>query len=205
MATYAVIKPYGMLSQFTPEAGHPGLSELGDFPKNVYPIGRLDRDSEGLLLLTDDNNLKRRILEGHGGRKVWKTYHVQVEGTPTEENILALERPMQLKAKGKAFTEEEDRFIVCMTHQLGYGRWEELKYEVRRSWNFRFDWFIKSRTPKELENRFKQLVCILASVWFLSLCCFSLRFVSFPLRFISPSLCVGMTRLECLWRVCVPE
>jgi len=61
-------------------------------------------------------------------------------------------------AKGKAFTEEEDRFIVCMTHQLGYGRWEELKYEVRRSWNFRFDWFIKSRTPKELENRFKQLV-----------------------------------------------
>ena len=107
--------------------------------------------------------------------------------------------------KDKVLAEEEDRFIVCMTHQLGYGRWEELKYEVRRSWNFRFDWFIKSRTPKELENRFKQLVCILASVCFLSLCCFSLRFVSFPLRFISPSLCVGMTRLECLWRVCVPE
>ena len=55
MATYAVIKPYGMLSQFTSEAGHPGLSELGDFPKDVYPVGRLDRDSEGLLLLTDDN------------------------------------------------------------------------------------------------------------------------------------------------------
>mmetsp|Transcript_9541 Transcript_9541/g.23280 ORF Transcript_9541/g.23280 Transcript_9541/m.23280 type:complete len:1000 (-) Transcript_9541:139-3138(-) len=61
-------------------------------------------------------------------------------------------------AKGKAFTEEEDRFVVCMCHQLGYGRWEELKYEVRKSWNFRFDWFIKSRTPKELEARFKQLV-----------------------------------------------
>mmetsp|Transcript_59635 Transcript_59635/g.158716 ORF Transcript_59635/g.158716 Transcript_59635/m.158716 type:complete len:1056 (+) Transcript_59635:1184-4351(+) len=61
-------------------------------------------------------------------------------------------------AKGKAFTEEEDRFLVCMTHQLGYGRWEELKYEIRKAWNFRFDWFIKSRTPKELEARFKQLV-----------------------------------------------
>ena len=85
MATYAVIKPYGMLSQFTSEAGHPGLSELGDFPKDVYPIGRLDRDSEGLLLLTDDNDLKRRILEGHGGRKIWKTYHVQVEGAPTAD------------------------------------------------------------------------------------------------------------------------
>lgn len=104
MATYAVIKPYGMLSQFTSEAGHPGLSELGEFPKDVYPIGRLDRDSEGLLLLSNDNALKRRILEGHGGRKIWKTYHVQVEGTPTEEDLRALERPMPLKAKGKVFT-----------------------------------------------------------------------------------------------------
>jgi SWI/SNF-related matrix-associated actin-dependent regulator of chromatin subfamily A member 5 len=43
----------------------------------------------------------------------------------------------------QAFTEEEDRFLVCMTHQLGYGRWEELKYEIRKAWNFRFDWFIK--------------------------------------------------------------
>ena len=104
MATYAVIKPYGMLSQFTSEAGHPGLSELGEFPKDVYPIGRLDRDSEGLLLLTNDNALKRRILEGHGGRKIWKTYHVQVEGAPTAEDLRAIERPMQLKAKGKVFT-----------------------------------------------------------------------------------------------------
>ena len=74
------------------------LSELGDFPKDVYPIGRLDRDSEGLLLLTDDNDLKRRILEGHGGRKIWKTYHDQVEGTHAED-LRSLERPMQLKAK----------------------------------------------------------------------------------------------------------
>ena len=104
MATYAVIKPFGTLSQFTPEAGHPTLRDLGDFPSDVYPIGRLDRDSEGLLLLTNDNGLKRRILEGHNGKKIWKTYHVQVEGSPTEEDLRALERPMQLKAKGKVFT-----------------------------------------------------------------------------------------------------
>ena len=48
-------------------------------------------------------------------------------------------------ARVQAFTEEEDRFLVCMTHQLGYGRWEELKYEIRKAWNFRFDWFIKVR------------------------------------------------------------
>ena len=103
MATYAVITPFGMLCQFTPESGHPALGELGDFPKDVYPIGRLDRDSEGLLLLTDDNRLKRFILEGNNSRKLWKTYHVQVEGAPTEEDLRAFERPMELKAKGKVF------------------------------------------------------------------------------------------------------
>lgn len=43
--------------------------------------------------------------------------------------------------------EEEDRFILCMVHKLGYGCWEELKAEIRNSWRFRFDWFFKSRTP----------------------------------------------------------
>lgn len=44
--------------------------------------------------------------------------------------------------------EEEDRFILCMVHKLGYGAWDELKAEIRRSWRFRFDWFFKSRTPQ---------------------------------------------------------
>eukprot|EP00899_Mesostigma_viride_P006788 jgi/Mesvir1/1610/Mv14573-RA.1 len=60
--------------------------------------------------------------------------------------------------KGKAFTEENDRFLVCMTYQLGYGAWEELKVEVRKSWMFRFDWFIKSRTAQELARRTDTLI-----------------------------------------------
>ena len=44
--------------------------------------------------------------------------------------------------------EEEDRFILCMVHKLGYGAWDELKAEIRRSWRFRFDWFFKSRMPQ---------------------------------------------------------
>ena len=55
-------KPYGVLSQFTPETGKRTLSEFG-FPKNVYPVGRLDYDSEGLLLLTDDNLVKHRLTD----------------------------------------------------------------------------------------------------------------------------------------------
>ena len=115
MATYAVIKPYGMLSQFTPEAGHPGLSELGDFPKDVYPVGRLDRDSEGLLLLTDDNDLKRRILEGHGGRKIWKTYHVQVEGAPTAEDLRASSAPCNSRPRARPSPPAPPKPACCRT------------------------------------------------------------------------------------------
>lgn len=64
--------------------------------------------------------------------------------------------PLQLSYganKGKAYTEEEDRFILCMTHKLGYGAWDDLKSEIRKSWKFRFDWFFKSRTPQELGRR----------------------------------------------------
>jgi len=130
MATYAVIKPYGMLSQFTSESGHPGLSELGDLPKDVYPVGRLDRDSEGLLLLTSDNALKRRILEGDGGRRIRKTYHVQVEGTPTEEDLCALERPMQLKAKGKAFTPRPARTRLLSDFKPPWERTPPIRYRA---------------------------------------------------------------------------
>mmetsp|Transcript_22804 Transcript_22804/g.58023 ORF Transcript_22804/g.58023 Transcript_22804/m.58023 type:complete len:1052 (-) Transcript_22804:484-3639(-) len=60
--------------------------------------------------------------------------------------------------KGKAYTEEEDRFILCMVHKLGYGNWDDLKAEIRKSWRFRFDWFFKSRTPQELARRCDTLI-----------------------------------------------
>ena len=60
--------------------------------------------------------------------------------------------------RGKLFTEEEDRFLVCMTHELGYGKWDELKREVRRCPDFRFDWLFKSRTPIELGRRVDLLI-----------------------------------------------
>ena len=63
--------------------------------------------------------------------------------------------------KGKSYTEDEDRFILCMTHQLGYGAFDELKLEVRKSWMYRFDWFVKSRTSQELQRRVDTLVRII--------------------------------------------
>ncbi|MDA9275254.1 pseudouridine synthase, partial [Crocinitomicaceae bacterium] len=60
---FALYKPYGYLSQFSGESNDKLLGELYDFPKDVYSIGRLDKDSEGLLLLTNDNRYKTRLLD----------------------------------------------------------------------------------------------------------------------------------------------
>ena len=86
-------KPYGVLSQFTPEAGHPGLQDYIPL-KGVYPSGRLDHDSEGLLLLTDDGALQNRISNPR--HKLAKTYWAQVEGTVTEEALACLCRGVEL-------------------------------------------------------------------------------------------------------------
>lgn len=73
---YLFYKPYGVLSQFTPEqAGDVTLAAFYSFPPDVYPVGRLDKDSEGLLLLTNDNRLKNEILQP--GCALAKTYWVQ--------------------------------------------------------------------------------------------------------------------------------
>ena len=80
-------KPYGFLSQFTPEGRWRGLADLIEIP-GVYVAGRLDADSEGLLLLTDDGPLQARIADPR--YKLSKTYWVQVEGEPTESALEAL-------------------------------------------------------------------------------------------------------------------
>lgn len=62
------------------------------------------------------------------------------------------------QSKGKAYTQEEDVFLLCATHKVGYGNWDLLKEEIRKSWQFRFDWFLKSRTPFQLQQRVDTLI-----------------------------------------------
>lgn len=88
-------KPYGVLSQFTKEhPDHRTLTEFG-FPKNVYPIGRLDADSEGLLLLSDEPHWNDRLLHPRHAHE--RTYHSQVEGVMSEAAMQTLRKGVKLK------------------------------------------------------------------------------------------------------------
>lgn len=94
MATLVLFnKPYGVLSQFTDGDNRPTLAQYIKLP-NVYPAGRLDHDSEGLLLLTDDGDLQHHI--SHPAYKQPKTYWVQVEGAPNSYALTKLRQGVEL-------------------------------------------------------------------------------------------------------------
>ncbi len=87
-------KPYGVVSQFTREGELKSLRDFGPFPPSVYPVGRLDADSEGLLLLTDDNEIKNVLTDPKFGHP--RTYLVQVEGIPDDNDLQQLRQGVLL-------------------------------------------------------------------------------------------------------------
>lgn len=87
------------MTQFSGEG--PTLASLGAFPKEVYPVGRLDKDSEGLLLITDDKWLNHHLLNPRFGHQ--RTYYAQVEGVPTTEALKQLQTGVVINVDGKDY------------------------------------------------------------------------------------------------------
>lgn len=99
---YLIYKPYLMLSQFSREGDKATLADLAvEFAKDVYPVGRLDADSEGLLLLTNDKQLNHRLLNPRFQHK--RTYYVQVEGAVSDAAIKQLTTGVSIAVDGKPY------------------------------------------------------------------------------------------------------
>jgi 23S rRNA pseudouridine2457 synthase len=110
---YLIYKPFGMLSQFSREiATHVTLADLPfDFPSDVYPVGRLDKDSEGLLLLTNDTSLNQKLLDPKFKHE--RTYWVQVEGQLSRKDLAPLKKGVRIKINKKTY-----RSLPAKTHLL---------------------------------------------------------------------------------------
>lgn len=96
---FIIYKPYLVQSQFSPVDGKQTLADFFDVPKDVYPVGRLDYDSEGLLILTNDKQLNHRLL--HPSFQHEREYWVQVDGAITREAIQQLQNGITISIEGK--------------------------------------------------------------------------------------------------------
>lgn len=98
---FVVHKPFNVLSQFTSPDGKKTLKDFFNVPVNVYPVGRLDYDSEGLLILTDDKFLNDYLLNPFHNHE--REYWIQLEGNITHEAITELEKGVTINANGKMY------------------------------------------------------------------------------------------------------
>ena len=101
MEYYLIYKPYQVLSQFTSSDGKLCLKDILNVPKDVYPVGRLDYDSEGLLLLTNDTSINHQLL--HPKFAHARTYWVQVDGAITNDAVEALSKGVTISVDGKTY------------------------------------------------------------------------------------------------------
>ncbi|WP_425391438.1 pseudouridine synthase [Ekhidna sp.] len=97
---FIIHKPYKVLSQFSNEGNNIGLGEVyKDLPKDVYPVGRLDLDSEGLLILTNDKSLNHKLLNPK--HEHVRNYWVEVDGVPNQEALGKLQKGVDINVSGK--------------------------------------------------------------------------------------------------------
>jgi len=99
---YIIYKPYKTLSQFSAVPGKKTLHDFFSLQKDIYPVGRLDEDSEGLLLLTNDTSVNKKLLDPLFAHT--REYLVQVEGTISEDAITNMSKGIAINVQGKMYT-----------------------------------------------------------------------------------------------------
>ncbi len=110
---FALYKPYGYLSQFGDEGRYKGIGQLINLPSDVYSAGRLDADSEGLLIFTNDGFLKSRLLEPQYKHK--RTYTVQVEGEVQADKLTKLTQGVVINIKGTLYKTISAKIVLLLT------------------------------------------------------------------------------------------
>lgn len=96
---FVLYKPFRVLCQFSPKEGKKTLKDIFPFPKDVYPVGRLDEESEGLLILTNDSALNNKLL--NPANEHLRTYFAQVDGKISDEEISKLEKGFSISVRGE--------------------------------------------------------------------------------------------------------
>lgn len=131
---FVIYKPFGILSQFSAEGDKKGLGELFNFPKDVYPVGRLDADSEGLLILTNDKQLNHRLLNPRF--KHWRTYWTQVDGSITQDACRQLEKGVTIKVNKSDYRTLPARAQIIVEPEELTERVPPVRYrkEIPTSW-----------------------------------------------------------------------
>lgn len=118
-------KPFGVLSQFTPEGNHPSLAGFR-LPAGIYAAGRLDHDSEGALLLTDNGSLIKKLLDPEAGHP--RTYLAQVEGIMTEESVRTLESGVVISG---GYRTRRCRAEICSEPDFLWDRNPPVRYRAK--------------------------------------------------------------------------
>jgi 23S rRNA pseudouridine2457 synthase len=101
MDYFLIYKPFQVLSQFTSSEGKLCLKDILHVPTDVYPVGRLDYDSEGLLLITNDKSINQQLLHPQFAHQ--RTYWVQVDGAITKDALAALTKGVTINVEGKSY------------------------------------------------------------------------------------------------------
>jgi 23S rRNA pseudouridine2457 synthase len=186
MDYFIIYKPYLVLSQFSAMDGKQTLADYFDVPKDVYPVGRLDYDSEGLLILTNDKQLNNRLLNPLFAHE--REYWVQVDGAITPEAVGQLQKGTSINIEGKQYRTKPCKALLFTNPPIVPERNPPIRYrkEIPAPW--------LQLTLKEGKNR--QVRKMTASVGFPTLRLIRFRIEKLTINALQPGEMISINQKD---------